>query len=275
MGARRQWGLRVAIVGATGAVGSQLLELIEERAFPHSELKLFSSEEHGGESIEAGGQTRPVEFPVGSGRTVGFAISSFVAVQRPPPKRSWAPTAGPIIVDLSAADAAARRHSFVAPGFTAREEVRELSGFRLFHTPHPAALALAIIINALGDVPFCAATVMLPRFVDGPRRDQPSGRAVGGPAQRQAGPASRGASGRLQHGAVSRRCGTGKGAGRPDDAGLSGLPRNWSCKPSRFRSCTAPRSPWVCPTPRAATPGRRRCAQRRGCCWLRTKNRPP
>ena len=34
---------RVAVVGASGAVGSEILNLLEERAFPLSELRLYSS----------------------------------------------------------------------------------------------------------------------------------------------------------------------------------------------------------------------------------------
>jgi aspartate-semialdehyde dehydrogenase len=161
MSAGGNGGLRVAIVGATGAVGSQLLELIEERAFPHSELKLFSSEEHGGESIEAGEQTRPVDF-LSDAAELSDSDLVFLAVQRPAAEAILGAAAGPIIVDLSAAALPPAGTPLVAPGFTAREEVRELSRFKLFHTPHPAALALAVVIKALGDVPFCAATVMLP-----------------------------------------------------------------------------------------------------------------
>ncbi len=161
MAARGNGGLRVAIVGATGAVGSQLLELMDERAFPYSDLKLFSSEQHGGESIESGEQTSPVDF-LSDPAQLSDSDLVFMAVQRPAAEAILGAAAGPIIVDLSAASMAPAATPFVAPGFTPREEVRELSRFKLFHTPHPAALALATIINALGDVPFCAATVMLP-----------------------------------------------------------------------------------------------------------------
>jgi aspartate-semialdehyde dehydrogenase len=153
--------LRVAVVGATGAVGGQLLELMDERAFPHAELKLFSSEEHGGESIEAGEQTRPVDF-LSDPAELSDSDLVFLAVQRPAAETILGAAPGPIIVDLSAASLAPAGTPFVAPGFTAREVVKELSRFKLFHTPHPAALALATIIRALGDAPFCAATVMLP-----------------------------------------------------------------------------------------------------------------
>jgi aspartate-semialdehyde dehydrogenase len=42
----------VAIVGATGAVGEQLLEVLEERLFPVGELRLFASERSAGQFLE-------------------------------------------------------------------------------------------------------------------------------------------------------------------------------------------------------------------------------
>ena len=44
--------MRVAIVGATGAVGQELLELLAERSFPLTSLRLFASQ-------RSAGQTRP------------------------------------------------------------------------------------------------------------------------------------------------------------------------------------------------------------------------
>jgi aspartate-semialdehyde dehydrogenase len=42
----------VAIVGATGAVGTELLKILDERAFPVGELRLFASARSAGEMIE-------------------------------------------------------------------------------------------------------------------------------------------------------------------------------------------------------------------------------
>ncbi len=52
---------RVAILGATGAVGTELLELLEERDFPLSELKLLSSPRSAGKSLTFKGQAITVE----------------------------------------------------------------------------------------------------------------------------------------------------------------------------------------------------------------------
>jgi len=52
---------RVAILGATGAVGTELLILLEERNFPLSELKLLASPRSAGGTIQFRGQDLPIE----------------------------------------------------------------------------------------------------------------------------------------------------------------------------------------------------------------------
>ena len=42
----------VAILGATGAVGTEFLTLIEERNFPFAELRLLASKRSAGKMIE-------------------------------------------------------------------------------------------------------------------------------------------------------------------------------------------------------------------------------
>ncbi|EJW97767.1 Aspartate-semialdehyde dehydrogenase, partial [gut metagenome] len=42
---------KVGILGATGAVGRQMIEVLEERHFPVSELRLFSSARSAGSSL--------------------------------------------------------------------------------------------------------------------------------------------------------------------------------------------------------------------------------
>ena len=46
-------GHKVGIVGATGAVGSELLALLEMRNFPVSELRLLASSRSAGKKVEA------------------------------------------------------------------------------------------------------------------------------------------------------------------------------------------------------------------------------
>jgi aspartate-semialdehyde dehydrogenase len=53
-------GIRVAIMGATGAVGQEFLTLLEERAFPVSELRLLASARSAGKTMRFGGDSVPV-----------------------------------------------------------------------------------------------------------------------------------------------------------------------------------------------------------------------
>jgi aspartate-semialdehyde dehydrogenase len=50
----------VAIIGATGAVGVELLRCLEARRFPLSELRLFASSRSAGKTLEFGGQALTV-----------------------------------------------------------------------------------------------------------------------------------------------------------------------------------------------------------------------
>ncbi len=52
---------RVAILGATGAVGTELLELLEQRNFPLANLKLLASERSAGRSLTFRGESVVVE----------------------------------------------------------------------------------------------------------------------------------------------------------------------------------------------------------------------
>lgn len=52
---------RVAILGATGAVGAELLQLLESRYFPLSNLKLLASPRSAGKTVSFQGENLPVE----------------------------------------------------------------------------------------------------------------------------------------------------------------------------------------------------------------------
>lgn len=53
--------VRVALLGATGAVGTELLELLQSRNFPLSDLKLLASPRSAGRTISFQGEELPVE----------------------------------------------------------------------------------------------------------------------------------------------------------------------------------------------------------------------
>ena len=57
----RQNGLKVAVAGATGAVGNLMVKVLEERAFPVSELKLLASVRSIGKTLDFRGREVAVE----------------------------------------------------------------------------------------------------------------------------------------------------------------------------------------------------------------------
>ena len=46
----KKWN--VAVVGATGAVGNEMIKILEERAFPVKQLKLLASERSTGKVLK-------------------------------------------------------------------------------------------------------------------------------------------------------------------------------------------------------------------------------
>ncbi len=94
-------GLRVAVVGATGAVGTVMLRLLRERdALPISEVVPFASERSVGRELEGGLVVAPL-----TGETIqGFDVALFSAGATR--SREWAQRfvdAGAVVVDNSSA----------------------------------------------------------------------------------------------------------------------------------------------------------------------------
>ncbi|MCS7273622.1 MAG: aspartate-semialdehyde dehydrogenase [Fimbriimonadales bacterium] len=94
---------RVAIVGATGAVGQELLQILEQRQFPISELRLFASERSVGKTLLFRGEAIPVHaLRPDSFKGVDFAFFSAGASR----SKEFAPIAvqsGAAVIDNSSA----------------------------------------------------------------------------------------------------------------------------------------------------------------------------
>lgn len=91
----------VAVVGATGAVGNEMIETLEQRNFPVERLRLFASERSEGKSLEFEGSEIPVE-TLKEDSFTGIDIALFSAgAER---SKIWAPVAarsGCVVVDNS------------------------------------------------------------------------------------------------------------------------------------------------------------------------------
>jgi len=96
-------GVRVAVVGVTGAVGQTTLRILEERKFPVKDLRVFASERSAGKTVAFGGETLRVEkLDQEAFKGVEIALFSAGSAQ----SREFAPLAvkaGAVVVDKSSA----------------------------------------------------------------------------------------------------------------------------------------------------------------------------
>ena len=78
-------GYRVAVVGATGQVGTVMLRLLRERAFPTREIVPFASERSAGRELDGGLVVQPL-----SDETIqGFDLAIFSAGGSMPCSTAW------------------------------------------------------------------------------------------------------------------------------------------------------------------------------------------
>jgi aspartate-semialdehyde dehydrogenase len=94
---------RVAILGATGAVGTELMELLASRKFPLSDLKLLASPRSAGSTLDFQGEPLPVEVATeASFKGVDLVLASAGGST----SKAWAETivnAGAVMIDNSSA----------------------------------------------------------------------------------------------------------------------------------------------------------------------------
>ncbi len=93
----------LAIVGCTGAVGRELLEILREREFPYRELRLVASARSAGQQLEVGGRPQPV-LALSESALEGVDLALFSAGSSV--SREWAPkvaAGGGTVVDNSSA----------------------------------------------------------------------------------------------------------------------------------------------------------------------------
>jgi len=98
---KRKERYTVAVVGATGAVGNEMITTLEQRDFPVGELRLFASERSEGVKLEFKGEEIPVEtLKEDSFKGIDIALFSAGAER----SKIWAPVAaksGCVVIDNS------------------------------------------------------------------------------------------------------------------------------------------------------------------------------
>ncbi len=137
---------KVAVVGATGTVGGQIVELISDRAFPSSELVLFATQKGASGTIESGDDEYLIEKLDSPADLARFDIA-FLATPEEPALEIVNARPGPILIDLSAASRAPT-DAMLIPGISPEKRTPALRTSRLFAVPNPVAHVLAICLGA-------------------------------------------------------------------------------------------------------------------------------
>ncbi len=139
----------VAIVGATGAVGSELLRILDERQFPVGELRLFASERSAGSFVETErGETR-VELldPEGFGGVdlAFFCAGGAISAEYAP----LAVDAGAVVIDKSSHFRMQPAVPLVVPEVNASDLESRESG--IIASPNCTTIPMVVALKPIAD----------------------------------------------------------------------------------------------------------------------------
>ncbi len=141
---------RVGVVGATGAVGSRLLAILEERGFAVSELRPFASPRSRGKFVSFANQQWPCR-ELESGCFEGLSLVFFDASDEVSAK--WVPealAAGAVVVDNSATFRMDADVPLLVPEVNASQATSAwASGQRLFAGPNCSTVQLVMALAPL------------------------------------------------------------------------------------------------------------------------------
>ncbi len=146
----KKTGLTVAVVGATGAVGREILLILSERKFPLKHLKLFASERSAGKTVEFCGDSLRVE-TVSPGCFAGVDIAIFSAGALN--SRTYAPQAaneGAFVVDNSSAFRMDDDVPLVIPEINGHK-LNEIPRRRIFANPNCTTAIAAMAVKPIHD----------------------------------------------------------------------------------------------------------------------------
>jgi aspartate-semialdehyde dehydrogenase len=142
----------VAVAGATGLVGSKMLETLEKRDFPLSRLKLLASERSKGKTLTFKGEAVPVEV-LGEDSFKGVDIALFSAGGGTSTKFApHAAQAGCVVIDNSSAWRMDPDTPLVVPEVNA-EDIRKHKG--IIANPNCSTIQMVVVLKPIHD----AATI--------------------------------------------------------------------------------------------------------------------
>lgn len=140
----------IAVVGATGLVGAEIIATLEQRQFPIADLQLYASIRSAGDEVQCGTLRAPVEM-LERARFEGNDVVFFAAGEQV--SAEWmerATESGAIVIDTSSLFAADPDVPLVVPEVNAAD----LSGYRhrgIVVSPDAPAVALAVGLKPLAD----------------------------------------------------------------------------------------------------------------------------
>lgn len=140
---------KVAIVGATGAVGTEMLKVLEERNFPISELKLFASSRSVGKKLQFKGEQISV-FELTKDSFVGIDIALFSAgASRSREFAPYAVKAGTVVIDNSSAFRMDKEVPLVVP----EVNPQDISWHKgIIANPNCSTIQMVVVLKPLHDL---------------------------------------------------------------------------------------------------------------------------
>ena len=146
--------LNIAVVGATGAVGTELLSILEKRRFPAAEIRLFASQRSKGKKLWFAGRETPCRV-LDSGCFDGMQIVFFDASDEV--SAGWVPAAaaaGAWVVDNSATFRLREDVPLIVPEVNARvleKWFAENSADRIVSGPNCSTAQLVMALKPISD----------------------------------------------------------------------------------------------------------------------------
>ncbi len=142
---------KVAVCGATGAVGNQMIRCLAERDFPLAELRLLASERSKGKTLPFGGEEVPVQV-LGPGSFAGIDLALFSAGAGV--SKEYAPqaaAAGSVVVDNSSAWRMDPAVPLVVPEVNPRD-IRFYENKGIIANPNCSTIQMVVVLKPLHDL---------------------------------------------------------------------------------------------------------------------------
>ena len=142
--------LNVAIVGATGAVGTAMRRIIDERGFPAGDIRLLASPRSAGRRFTVGGQSRTVEvlddFDFADTQIALFSTGGGISLEHAP----RAAAAGAIVIDNTSAFRQRPDIPLIVPEVNGHR-IRDGIGPNIIANPNCVAIPLTVACKPIYD----------------------------------------------------------------------------------------------------------------------------